>query len=379
MPEPNEQTSDALGRHWDALVQGEYPPSSQIDPSLADAITWVIAHDDAPEPGSAFINRLEQQLLAVTRTPRIGSGLPPAALPVSLNGRASLGPDRPSPLPGGPSRSRWKLTQLATAALLLVSLAAGLTALQIRDPRSQETIIPAPGGDIVTETLLNEPGASLPRGLTAIGVLRCQVQPGGTIGEPHLVGSLLVAVRVGTVDVALSEGKRTITGGETLRGSTSAGYRLRNVGKTAADITAVQILDAAKTTSATDGGFGLDSPDPRRPNTSMSDPPDAGCITPITVETSLPLGPGWARLERLTMPLRATAPTLLATGADWVGVEAGRVGVTLEGGQLPLGWRAGEEREYGAGQPLPHFAAGTQVTLHNAGDEPLVLLRLTAP
>lgn len=61
----------------------------------------------------------------------------------------------------------------------------------------------------------------------------------------------------------------------------------------------------------------------------------------------------------------------------WVGTGEGRIGVTLEGERLPFRWDPGEEREFAAGQFLPFIAPGTEMTLRNAGDGPLVLYRLT--
>jgi hypothetical protein len=61
----------------------------------------------------------------------------------------------------------------------------------------------------------------------------------------------------------------------------------------------------------------------------------------------------------------------------WTEVGAGALGLTLEGEHLPFRWKSGTERTFRPGQSLPTLQPGTQMTLRNAGDDPLVLYRLT--
>jgi hypothetical protein len=44
---------------------------------------------------------------------------------------------------------------------------------------------------------------------------------------------------------------------------------------------------------------------------------------------------------------------------------------------LPTGWKEGVEQELAASERLPRLLPGTEITLRNIGDEPLVVLRLT--
>ena len=89
------------------------------------------------------------------------------------------------------------------------------------------------------------------------------------------------------------------------------------------------------------------------------------------------MGSGRVTLERLILPPGTAMAPFAKTQFDWIGVASGRVGVTLEGERLPFRWDPGEERAFGLFQTLPVIQPGTEMTLRNAGDEPLVLYRLT--
>ena len=82
-------------------------------------------------------------------------------------------------------------------------------------------------------------------------------------------------------------------------------------------------------------------------------------------------------MKRLTLAPGAALPTYTESGLDWLGIRAGRLTVRLEGEQLPFRWKSGAERAFGRAQILPVFPAGSQVTLRNAGDDPLIFYRLT--
>ena len=59
------------------------------------------------------------------------------------------------------------------------------------------------------------------------------------------------------------------------------------------------------------------------------------------------------------------------------GITEGRVGITLEGARLPFRWKPGEERKFAGGESLPFIAPGTQLTLRNVEERPVVIYRLT--
>ena len=97
----------------------------------------------------------------------------------------------------------------------------------------------------------------------------------------------------------------------------------------------------------------------------------------ITDATTFAGGTGHMTLERLTLPPGAVLAPYAQPAFRWVGLVTGRLGVTLEGERLPFRWDSGEERTYGVSQSLPVIAPGTEVTLRNAEDVPMVLYRLT--
>jgi hypothetical protein len=90
-----------------------------------------------------------------------------------------------------------------------------------------------------------------------------------------------------------------------------------------------------------------------------------------------PGGPSRLLLERLTVPPGGALPAGQASSFVWTEVGAGALGLTLEGEHLPFRWKSGTERTFRPGQSLPTLQPGTQMTLRNAGDDPLVLYRLT--
>ena len=94
---------------------------------------------------------------------------------------------------------------------------------------------------------------------------------------------------------------------------------------------------------------------------------------------------GRVRFERLTLPPGTALPPLEASPLMWTSVGEGVLGLTLEG-QLPYFWEPGQERTFRPGQPWPQIpdpipnpllSGRTRMMLRNAGDDPLVLFRLT--
>jgi quercetin dioxygenase-like cupin family protein len=97
------------------------------------------------------------------------------------------------------------------------------------------------------------------------------------------------------------------------------------------------------------------------------------------VTFALPGGSGRLVLERLTLPPGSALPSQEANPLSWVAVWEGSLGLTLEGQDLPAMFPSGEERTFRSGQlpPLDLVPPGTPMTLRNAGEDPLVLNRLT--
>jgi hypothetical protein len=138
------------------------------------------------------------------------------------------------------------------------------------------------------------------------------------------------------------------------------------VGDDVARIVEADVNDAIATSSV-DAGTG----------NKFSDPQGYADIFVIQAATTLPPGMGRVTLERLTLPPGTALAPYAKTPFDWIGVAAGRVGVTLEGEHLPFRWDPGEERAFGLYQTLPAIQPGTEMTLRNAGETPLILYRLT--
>jgi mannose-6-phosphate isomerase-like protein (cupin superfamily) len=97
---------------------------------------------------------------------------------------------------------------------------------------------------------------------------------------------------------------------------------------------------------------------------------------PIVTTGKMPAGATRMVVERITMAPGSSLPPFTLAENQWVGIGQGTVGVKLEGDRLPLRWQAGEEREF-APDYFPAIASGTDITLRNAGDEQLILYRLT--
>ena len=91
----------------------------------------------------------------------------------------------------------------------------------------------------------------------------------------------------------------------------------------------------------------------------------------------LPGGPSHCILDRLTLPPGSTLPPQEAGPLTWTEVREGVLGLTLKGERLPFRWTSGDERTFRLRQALPITQPGTQMTLRNAGDDPLILYRLT--
>jgi hypothetical protein len=99
--------------------------------------------------------------------------------------------------------------------------------------------------------------------------------------------------------------------------------------------------------------------------------------TPIASSGQLPTGGVRVVVERLMLAPGAALPRFTLAQNQWIGLGHGTVGVSLDGERLPLYWGPGDEREVAFPNLFPAIAAGTEVTLRNAGQDQLVLYRLS--
>jgi hypothetical protein len=266
-------------------------------------------------------------------------------------------------------RRRWPPAQLAAAAVLVLALVGGLLVLRARYSDGRPAVLEAshgiafgPGGSLI-ETLLSariETPDSY-SGWTPVSLERWLFQPGDAgLIVPPLDGPQWVTADRGTL-IAIVDGiAHPIKAGDSIIVPAGRDLRVQNAG--AVQATILRGVVAA--------GFALEEFD------------RAAITRRVELDTSaleaLPPGNTQIDLTRLTIPPGSTLPPEALGGLDWFGVVSGRLGLSLEGTRLPDGWRPGEERVFEAFAPLPLLSPGTRLTFRNAGDQPLILLRLTA-
>jgi hypothetical protein len=178
---------------------------------------------------------------------------------------------------------------------------------------------------------------------------------------PALGGPVTVAVEVGTLTATEAGTEHTIAAGKHSTFSSTQPLAFR-----AADAEEVIV----SVVYVNPGGFTAEG---------WASDPLAHTMNPlidVAVE-DLPGGSGRIVLERITLPPgSALPPQEISPLVSW-GIAEGRVGITLEGARLPFRWKPGEERTFAGGQSLPFIAPGTQMTLRNGEERPVVLYRLT--
>jgi hypothetical protein len=368
MPDPRRDEL-AASRYWNALTRGEKADSGELDPAAAAAIRRVENLAAAPLPAAAR-ERARQRLLAQIdqagqqkpQVDRKGGGQRLKSL-IGPNGHAA--PNPPQPLARWPSFGQTETVftrhggvfgRLALAALLVLTLLAGLLALRVVRPG---WVVPLP--EPLAETLLDATLEGPAAGWTPIGIERWIFQPGpATLRVPPLDGPQWIVADDGAFLAVLDGAEQTLAPGEAIVVETGQTLVLRNLGSRQASV--LRGVVAA--------GFALEEFDrvaiERRQvlnNESL---------------VAVPPGPSRVGFVRLTLPPGIAMPTVEARERDWlVAIVSGRLGLTIDGEVMPTGWRAGVEREVEAGGRIPALVPGTRVTLRNIGEEPLVLLRLT--
>lgn len=223
-------------------------------------------------------------------------------------------------------------------------------------PAAAESAAPA----TTTETLLNAPIAALPDGHATVQVGLHVLQP-AVSGYWPAVGTRFFTADRGAVEIVAGGATHALNEGDQLTLETREGFTMRNVGEVEARVMEADVLDAAAVTT------------PLNATHFYSDPTGGRVDWVIVAAATLPDDAAYAKVERITVLPGVALEPFTATGLEWIGIEQGRLGVTLDGEQLPFRWDAGEERTFGAYQQLPLAPVGAQVTLRNAGDTPLVL------
>ena len=361
--------ADHLSDHLDAVVAGEPTRAPARDASIDAAVARFFAADDAPGPPPGLADDIWEELMHARATPvasEPGSRLAP-------NGRVSQ-PWLGTPLALPPSRGRWFLTQIATAALVLLALVGSLVVFGPLRPNSSAwlPVLPAIGGTptaeggIVTETLIDVPDAALPVGPVQVYVVVTELQPGVSSTLGGQVGTLSYRVEQGDVRITHAGVEQVVHAGEQWSAPVDGVATFENVGEDVARIVEADVNDAIATSSL-DANYA----------SKFSDAQGGSESFVITEAADLTTGSGRVTLERLTLPPGAALAPYTKTKFDWIGIAAGRLGVRLQGERLPFRWDSGEERTFGLVESLPPIPAGTEMTLRNADDVPLVLYRMT--
>jgi hypothetical protein len=171
--EAQRREAEALDRYWDAILSGTQraqPPEVGAAPA---ALIRRVHSLGAPPPGlEAAQARIWSQLMHRTSRDReetsfastwIVSSRPPR---IESNGRAGGLPDGKAPPGVATDRRRWMVAQLATAALVLLTLVAGFVAfrgpLHLMGQQERPAFIPA---------IDSTPESMLPSGVTADSIL----------------------------------------------------------------------------------------------------------------------------------------------------------------------------------------------------------------
>jgi hypothetical protein len=411
--EPAEsQRADALDLTWDAVLDGQ-PISSRPDhdSDLAQLITELHAAIATP---SLFPDRRQawdefKRRTALSNAPLASTNLEASSTQFTFNGRVAA---PISPRPASPALRPFRsaaMGLLATAALLLLTLAAGLVATW-QGSQPDDDLIAVPALVLTADDALGPPGAStviadplfaatfaadqLPTGETGAVFYQLTLAPGATMPNlgglscgcsPYVLGPGVGIERVqsGEYTVQLDAPIRIQRGGVaadteelparteiTLGPGDVAIYskydtrgEIRNNGSAPVEVVGVVIVESV----------GSRTP-PTLPEGVQ------GKVLSQTVPSAwqiLPPGPLTVTLRQVTLPADATLGPYEAVGLETVQVERGSVSRSFLG--------PGETEPRGrslfhAGSSATAFASispGTRRIITNVGDEPALLLVAT--
>ena len=135
----------ALGDYWDDVVQGSPAERGDLEPALVATVDALHARDDALGADRVFAARLLANLerrmsIAPPADPPLFGSLPPTIMSASASpAGSSATTSRTASDTAKPSSARWFSTQLATAALVLLTL-AGYVAFGVNLPGRFEAV-----------------------------------------------------------------------------------------------------------------------------------------------------------------------------------------------------------------------------------------------
>jgi hypothetical protein len=211
---------------WDAVLHEDTPPVGS-DSELAETLRRMHALDRVPPPDPGFVQHAREELMATAT--RVIPGVTPA-VPQSPNGRIlalPVGLWQPA-APVLPRSRRWPLTQIATAALLLLVLAGSVYLFGPQRPGRHDDVpvaIPAVEGTPEPAVLVSPTGTQnaspsvsatpaasgavlalaagvadeLPAEPSLLAIYRSTYRPGGRVGLELAEGPNLLFVESGTL------------------------------------------------------------------------------------------------------------------------------------------------------------------------------------
>jgi hypothetical protein len=192
---------ERLEQLWDAVRRGD-PAAASADPSLAETLRLLHAHDRVPPPDPAFVAAVRPELMSAATVPVVAGDA--ARVP---NGRIAPGPWQLWPhIPAGaPARRGWVLAQAATALLIALTLLAAYFAFgpgrpQPADvPAIEPTAAATPESGMTVMPLGSGVADALPEDLALLWMYHTSYRPGGRVGLEVAEGPSLIAVESGAL------------------------------------------------------------------------------------------------------------------------------------------------------------------------------------
>ena len=359
---------DALSRYRNALVRDAPPEelarlAAPLDPELVETLHWAreTAQRTRQIPDPRFAQQLERDLRQAFPATSANSYTFPFAPGTSLDApqvTAHIHVPAPAHRAQPVAQPRWTWRQLAVVTGLVVLLAGSLVAPRLIATTRPTTQLGAVG-EPTTETFVAATVTGAAATWTPLTVEHWRFQPGeATLTIPPLDGPQWIVADGGGIVATVDGEARALAPGESLVVPAGQSLTLRNPGL--GESSAYRGVAAA--------GFSFEEYDPAVITRE----------TALNVEAHEAIPPGQSRIvfDRLTIPPGTLMTAEAATGQDWFDIVTGNLGLTLIGDSVPQGWESGRERELAADDPVPILVPGTDVTMRNVGDDPLVLLRL---
>jgi hypothetical protein len=359
--------AETLSRYREALLRGAPRAererlAAELDPDLVATLEWSLTtgRRARPQPDAGFVRDLRRELLQELAPSSAAPRPLRSAIPGTFDDRRAAPPPtlRPAETPPTPIRHpRWTWGQLAAAAVLALMLVGGvLLVRQVTFERPQTQL--GATGQPTTETLVDATITNAAATWTPLAVERWRFQPEATLSIPALDGPQWIVADTGSLVATVGNESQTLAPGSGVVVPAGETLVLRNPG----------LGEAAALRGVAASGFALEGYDRNLVTKEVA----------LDTEAHEALPPGASHLvfDRFSIPPGTTMQAEAATGQDWFDVVTGQLGLTLIGDALPQGWQSGQERELTAQEPVPILVPGTHVSLHNIGQDPLVLLRL---